>query len=180
SLHLDQIDDLDDFLEKIRWFNQAKREGTNLYVTSIVTDHNLDILRSIENRLNEMLVKFEYKRLKYKSDDNVDSFHEYAPEVDRFISSTIPKGKVEPRKFTSQGSYGTYCYTGYLFLKVNLKGDVYRCMADQKGGYLGNIREKTFKRNSDATPCRSQYCICSVPYNRNMILFEKVEEASCS
>ncbi|MBN1512365.1 MAG: radical SAM protein [Phycisphaerae bacterium] len=163
SLHLTQVKNLDEFIDKAAEFHAAKRPSTRFCVTSVLIEEDFERLRRIEERLAERGVPFEYQVLRVRA-----RFVRYRPEIEAYLADRTLKRTDVIRK----GSlFGTLCHTGHLFFKIDVNGDVTRCYNHQPHFYLGNIARGTFRRFDGPQPCLSPHCTCVTPANRNMIRF---------
>lgn len=162
SLHLSQTDS-DSFIKKALQFNQLKHPKTDFSITSVVTENNFKQLKRIKEILDQKKIRFEFHRLR-TSKKSIS----YSSEIENYISDNLVKNtdKTEAKHF-----FGILCHTGELFFIIKPNGDVHRCFESQPGKYLGNMSEGTFKRFSKPKPCLSHKCVCMVPDNRNMIIF---------
>jgi MoaA/NifB/PqqE/SkfB family radical SAM enzyme len=163
SYHYDQIKDKNKFLEKLIRFNLNKNKNTQFSINSVLTEQNFHRLKKIERQLKENNLDFSYQILKQKK-----KFLNYSNEIENYVSGKTMKNADAIRNFKS---FGTFCYTGNIFFKIKLNGNVNRCYSRQKFFYLGNIFDGSFKPFHTLRPCLSKKCTCVVPANRNLICF---------
>ncbi len=162
SMHLDQIDHIDDFVEKAVSFVSMKAAETDFTVTSVVKEDNFEQLKRVEERLTNNGVHTEFQIMKIKG-----QYVCYNEEIEGYIS-----GKLIRNTETLRGGrlFGTFCHTGRLFFKINVNGEAVRCYSQQPYFYLGNVKND-FKRYESIKPCLAKQCTCTVPVNRHMICF---------
>jgi len=167
TLHLSQVKDVDEFINKAFEFNNYKHKDTNFVVTSVITEERFEKQKEIKKRLDTLGVKFSPQHLKEGG-----RFVEYLEEIKRFMNEmqpeTSPLNQIKGKNF-----YGTICYTGYKFFNIYWDGNVYRCYNKQKNDIhkLGNIADGTFKPYKCPVPCLSESCGCVGPVAKNMIRF---------
>ncbi|MCE9580705.1 MAG: hypothetical protein K8W52_46725 [Deltaproteobacteria bacterium] len=67
---------------------------------------------------------------------------------------------------------GRPCWAGARYLIVDHQGEAYRCYPArrQRAERLGNLLDGSLRLASEATPCRYQYCNCTVPQQRGMVM----------
>jgi len=163
SLHVSQIKSVEKFIKKAIIFNSIKNSKTEFTVTSVVTEQNFDTLKEIENRLRNEGVKFNFQILK-----DGKHYTEYPLYIENYISDKlISNAKILRNKCY----FGTICYTGKLFFKIDIKGNVTRCYNYQPFFNMGNLANGTFQQFAKPKPCLSLKCTCTVPANRNMIRY---------
>lgn len=172
SLHLTEIADSNEFIQKAIKFNKIKAPGTKFIVTSVLVEEYFDKLIEMEKIFSNENVNFELSPLK-----NTTTYVKYKNlNINNYIEE---KGLRNVDKIRHQNLFGTKCFTGNKFFRVNVNGDVLRCYNFQPGFLLGNIAKGSFKPFEDAKPCLSTKCSCTVPANRNMIRFgDKFNRAS--
>jgi MoaA/NifB/PqqE/SkfB family radical SAM enzyme len=160
---LEQLDSVEEFIEKAASFNSKKHPDTEFTVTSVCTKENFDVLKGLFRRLETERVSSKFQWL--KSDGN---FSDYPAEIEQFISDKLIENIIQLKE---ANLYGTLCHSGELFFRIDVDGNVRRCYNAQPLYYLGNILKGTFKPLKEAKPCMAPKCTCTVPANRGMILF---------
>ena len=163
SLHLSQIKDMDAFIEKAGKFNAAKNPKTDFFINSVIRKETFEQLVEIEKKLKSIGIKVFFQIYRDKS-----GFTKYDEKIEEYIADKLIRNTNTIR---GQDFFGTICYTGKWFFVISVNGDVTRCYNYQPLCYLGNIAKGTFKRFHKAEPCLSHQCTCTVPANRNMILY---------
>ena len=169
SLHISQTN-TDDFVKKAAWFNSIKNPKTRFLVTSVVVEETFPQLKKIEERLDEEGIPLKFQIM--KKYDKTKEFVNYSENIKNHISDNLARGT---EKIQNKSFFGRKCYTGNLFFRIEPNGNAYRCYETQPGGYLGNVADGTFKRFPGTMPCLSSKCMCPVPANHNMILFNEKE-----
>lgn len=164
SLHLNQIRNLDDFIDKAVEFNERKNSATRFIVRSLVIEEYFPTLQNIERHLKSKGVSFGLQALLSPSVKHV----KYSDEIEQYIADRLVKNTATIR---NKNFFGTMCHTGELFFNIDIHGNVTRCYDIQPLFYLGNITKGTFTRFTEAKPCTARRCTCTVPVNRNMIRF---------
>ncbi len=162
SLHIQQVKDRDDFVEKCAWFQGHKSDTCRFTVSAVVTEENFEDLCEMEKRLSERGVTFHFRHC---VDDG--KFVQYSDRIVKHIYKDKKK-KVDDK---NNQLCSTICRTGYNFIAVNIDGKAYRCWMPQLGGKLGSIPDKTFALYKSAMPCLSPVCTCDVAAYHKMIEF---------
>ena len=168
SMHLSQIR-ANEFVEKAAAFNALKNPKTDFTVNSVVLEDDFEQLRAIEERLANRDVDFKYQIMKIKG-----KYVKYNEDIESYISKKLISNT---EKLRGMRLFGTYCYAGELFFRIEVNGDALRCYSRQPHFYLGNVN-RTFKRFTEARPCLARRCTCTVPANRNMIMFDEKAASS--
>jgi MoaA/NifB/PqqE/SkfB family radical SAM enzyme len=173
SLHLSQVQSADWFVDKVVSLKKYTGKKININVVSVLTEDNFLTLKNVRERLLLNNINFSFQRLK---SDNI--FQHYSPEVESYYQSTI-SSKINQNWSTNKerivglNTYGLMCKAGYSFLRINAKGNIYRCFEQNKGlNALGNINEVVWTLKKPL-PCLSNKCICLLPVLKGLILFEK-------
>ncbi|PKO21869.1 MAG: hypothetical protein CVU38_12440 [Chloroflexi bacterium HGW-Chloroflexi-1] len=170
SLHLEEVRDLELFIQKAVTFNQAKHPRTTFVVTSVCLEDKFDNLRAVADRLDRAKIRFAFQVLKV--DGKYVGYQN--PAVEAYIADKLNDNTATLQSFNS---YGTLCHTGELFFRINTSGDAVRCFNAQPLFNLGNVTDGSFRRFESARPCLSQRCTCTVPINRGMIEFGNKADA---
>ena len=165
SLHIEQVKDIDDFIDKAIWYNQQKPNSSSFSASSVVLEENYRQLRDIEQRLTKGNVGFGYQLC-----HNNGVYIDYPEEIKNYV--TKRQNTLASRNLAGMKIHGTQCHTGQYFFVVDTNGQVRRCFMSQLGGKLGNVLNKINLFNSPK-PCLSQMCTCDVALNRNLILFDQ-------
>jgi hypothetical protein len=164
SVHLEQVRDLPDFVEKAKWFQKAKPATSRFVVTTVGVESALEPLRSLAGTFDAAAIPFEVAPLKDGA-----SFVAYRdPEFVRFMASR-PLGRVE--EIRGSRLVGTLCHTGSQFVRITLDGDALRCYNLQPRFAMGNVVDGSFQWLEEPKPCLAKECTCTVPANRHMIEF---------
>ncbi|MFO7903041.1 MAG: radical SAM protein [Planctomycetota bacterium] len=164
SLHLEQVD-VGRFIKKVIAVNRHPAAHDKITVTSVVTEDNFKLLSEAWDTCSAADVPMELARLKIDG-----SYVGYSPKIEETLAHN---GLNNVDKLRDFDSYGTMCLTGHDFFIIKPDGHAYRCFT-QPGQYncLGNVLTGTFRLYGGARPCLSHKCTCTVPANRNLILFE--------
>jgi len=162
SLHLAQIDSIDEFIEKATAFQSIKNHITDFTVHSVVMEENFEELREIEERLSGAEVDFRYQIMKIRGE-----YVRYNEEIENYVSDKLIDNT---EKLRGRRLFGTLCHTGELFFKINVTGEIVRCYSPQPSFLLGNIQQ-SFTRFKGPKPCLARRCTCTVPANRDMIRY---------
>ena len=159
SLHLSQIKNLDDFLNRTIEFNSYKG-NSNFKIASVLSDKNCNELKKIALFFKENNINFELQHMRIKN-----SFVQYNKEAEDFIKE-YPISKIKEISNT----YGKLCLAGRDYIVIYQNGEVYRCYSSRfnKIHSLGNIRNKV-KLFNCAIPCLNKKCTCPKPIMQNMI-----------
>ncbi len=164
SLHLSQVKNIDDFIEKAVAFNSQKKRTTRFFVTSVAVEESFETLQSVERRLTERGVEFRYQALKLG--DRYVTYHD--KRIEQYIADKLIRNTNSIR---NKSLFGVMCHTGELFFVIHVNGEVTRCYNMQPGYYLGHVANGDFTRFQGAKPCMARRCTCTVPANRNMIRY---------
>lgn len=108
SLHLTQIKDLDEFIDKAIKFNQYKNQNSKFRVVSVVTEENFETIKYVCKKLNAAKIYFRGQNLKENG-----IFVKYSEEIEFFMKEM--RDKIHLDKINKVNLYGTVCYTGYNF-----------------------------------------------------------------
>jgi MoaA/NifB/PqqE/SkfB family radical SAM enzyme len=162
SMHLGQLKNLEDFIEKAHAFNSIKNSSTDFTVTTVMSEDNFETMKKIEDQFKEKGVPFKFQIMKIGG-----KFVDYPDEIETHISRKLIENT---RELRGKNLFGTLCRTGELFFKINVDGEAVRCYSDQPYFFLGNVRGD-FRRFTEPKPCMARRCTCTVPVNRNMIEF---------
>ena len=159
SLHLSQVKNLDEFLNKAVEFDACK-ENSNFKVASVLSDENCIELKKIAEFLKQHNIDFELQHMRIGN-----SFVKYGEQAADYIKK-YPISKIKEISNT----FGKKCLAGRNFLVVYQNGEVYRCYSSRfnKIHAMGNIKKgiKLFDCN---TPCLNKKCTCPKPITQGMI-----------
>jgi len=165
SLHLDQVPDVGQFIDKASAFKAKKHPDTIFCVTFVCVEENFDALKEVADRFERQGIPFYFTWQRSKG-----RFLDYTSTVEQSISD-----KLMPNinKIKNHSLFGTICHSGQLFFRIDVNGTVRRCYNTQPLFYLGNINKGSFRPLKQAQPCLARKCSCTVPANKGMILFGK-------
>jgi MoaA/NifB/PqqE/SkfB family radical SAM enzyme len=162
SLHLEQVRDVQAFVDKARWFQSAKPTAARFVVTTVGIESDLPRLQHLVHQFADAGIAFEVAPRKDGS-----RYAQYTdPEFVEFMNSH-PLSHVE--EIRGRRMLGTMCHTGSLFVRITLDGDVLRCYNIQPRFALGNVLRGDFRWMDGPKPCLARRCTCTVPANRHMI-----------
>lgn len=162
SLHLEQVRDVQAFVEKARWFQSAKPADARFIVTTVGIESELSRLKKLADEFSVAGISFEVAPRKEGS-----RYTEYTdPEFLEFMNR---HALAHVQEIRGARMVGTMCHTGSLFVRITLDGDVLRCYNYQPRFALGNIVRGDFRWLDGPKPCLARQCTCTVPANRNMI-----------
>ncbi len=166
SLHLGQVSE-DVFFEKAVAFSRLLPQPEKFIVTSVVLEDNFSRIKRIYERFQAEGVSMSLQRYK-----DSRGFIRYPDKLERELAGFPFIEKTE--EIVTFDSYGVLCETGHLFFIIMPDGTVTRCYSQPfVHNYLGNIKDKNFKKYNSAKPCLAEKCLCTVPANRNLILFDQ-------
>lgn len=163
SLHLSQVADIDAFIHKAREFWLLKNPHTGFTVTCVMTTDNFEELKDIFEKFEISDIHFKFQVIREKG-----KYLHYPPEIESYLSGKLIKNTNTLR---ARQVFGTLCHAGSLFFRLDVNGDAFRCYSPQPGVFLGNLLSGRFNLFDRAEPCLARRCTCTVPANRNMILF---------
>ena len=141
SYHDSQVSDFEEFLIKVKEFNNYRKDGTKFSVASVLSDKNVSKLKKLSEFLAEFpddkKVNFCLQHMRIKN-----SYVEYGAEASEFL-----KQKAKPEAGRVLNTFGKMCHSGEKFLLIYENGDAYRCYSSRfnKAHSLGNIKDKNFK-----------------------------------
>lgn len=163
SLHIGQVKNIDEFLNKAKEFNRVKG-GANFKIGAVLCDENVDELKKVKAFLDEAGIELDVQHLRVKN-----SFVKYGIEAEEFIKQ-FPISKIKKKADT----YGKICRAGVDFVFIYQDGNAYRCYSSRfnKMHSIGNIKDKGFKLYDKPIPCLNKICTCPKPIMYNMIDFE--------
>ena len=165
SLHLEQVKDPDDFVDKAIWYNKQKTDLSRFSVSSVVLEENYKQLREIEKKLATGGVDFGYQLCHENG-----IYIEYPDEIKEYVNKK--QNRLAKHNLSGMKIKGTLCHTGQYFFTVSTNGQIKRCFMSQLGDKLGNVLGNIKMFNSPK-PCLADKCTCDVALNRNMILFDQ-------
>ncbi len=154
SLHLSEVKDKDEFINKAIEFNKIKG-NTKFKIASVLTNSNSNELKEVMNRILPFNIEFE---LQYMRVNN--AYVKYNKDANDLIKK-FPVSKIKEISNT----YSKICHSGINFIFVYQNGDVYRCYSSRfnKVHSMGNIKDKNFKLYSKPIPCLNKRCTCPKP-----------------
>ena len=168
SFHLDEIQDFDKTLEKLKLFIQNKPKTTEtvllipIYNLTNEKENQIQKLIELANK-NKINYDFQHIRL-------LNKYQKNTPQEDKYFT----KEKIEK-------SYSKLCLAGSKSIVIYENGEAYRCYSSRflKTNYLGNIKNKHFKLNNCAKVCTQKYCTCPKPKIYNQITEKKASIKAC-
>jgi len=164
SLHLEQVKNVDNFIQKAADFQKFKNPKTKFFVSTVFLEDKFPLLKGIAARLDEKGVPFSFQHYKISG-----KYYEYQDqEIKQFFKSRLSENT---KKIRNLNLFGTLCHAGSQLFFIDLQGKIMRCYNRQILFQLGDSRKENFKPLSKPMPCLSQRCSCTVPVNRGMILF---------
>jgi MoaA/NifB/PqqE/SkfB family radical SAM enzyme len=160
SLHLEYAAP-EDFLAKVGVV--AAHHAGRVVVTCVATRANLPRLSGLRARFEAAGVPFRVQP--EKQDRDVIDYDAQEREQLVQLGGHNGTGAIAP-SFAGQP-----CWAGARYFIVDHRGDAYRCYPArrQRGEYLGNLLDGTFRLRAEALPCRYDYCNCTVPQQRGMV-----------
>jgi hypothetical protein len=155
------VRDLEQFVNKAEWFNNAMAPHGYFKVTAVVTEANFEVLKGVEERLADKGVPFKYQVMQ---EDDV--YVRYPDSMEKYLRGRLDDNIAQTR---GKNFFGRICHTGRLFFTVDVHGECTRCYNVQPRILLGNVLRGTFSLFRESKPCLASKCTCTVPANRNMI-----------
>jgi len=166
SLHLSQIKSIQDFTEKVISLKEYGKNKVFIQVSSVITNDNVKVLKSIHENLALHDIPMMLQRLKINSKTG---FYKYPEETEKYLQEYFPDRL--GAKIENINPFGMLCKTGYSFIRISLDGEVNRCYNFQQKLYgLGNIN-KDWKPLKSIMPCLSKKCTCLLPVAWNLLEF---------
>jgi len=162
SLHLEQVRDVQEFVDKACWFQAAKPEAAKFIVTTVGIETELPRLQALADGLADAGISFEVAPRKDGS-----GFIAYTDPA--FVAFMDRHALAHVEDIRGMRMLGTMCHAGSLFARITLDGDGLRCYNIQPRFALGNAVRGDFKWLDGPKPCLARHCTCTVPANRNMI-----------
>lgn len=164
SLHLEYAD-AGEFLAKARWFATVHRG--RLCVTCVATRGNLPRLGDLAARYQAAGVSFKVQPEKQDRD-----VIEYSADEQRELirlGGHNRTGRIAP------SFRGRPCWAGARYFIVDHRGDAYRCYPARRyrKEFLGNLLDGSFALRDEPAACRYDYCNCTVPQERGMVVTEE-------
>lgn len=160
SLHLEYAD-TDEFLAKLVAV-KAHHAG-RVVATCVATRENLPRLAELQTAFaaagTELRIQPE------KQDRDVIDYSD--AERDQLVQLGGHNGTGE----IAPSFAGRACWAGARYFIVDHTGDAYRCYPARRyrRESLGNMLDGTFALRAEASPCRYDYCNCTVPQQRGMV-----------
>ncbi len=161
SLHLEYADPAA-FIAKLAAFRALHRGG--VVATVVASLVNLP-------RLSALVADFATAglTLKVQPEKHDRDVIDYTPEQRALLSQLgghNRTGLVEP------SFLGQLCWAGARYFIVDHRGEAWRCYPArrQRLERLGNLLDGTLKLDLQPRPCRYDYCNCTVPPERGMVL----------
>ncbi len=160
SLHLEYVT-AEAFRDTLRWV--ADRHAGRVVATCVATRANLPILEALRASFAE--VELELRVQPEKQDRDVISYD------DRERAQLIALGGHNGTGAIDPSFAGRACWAGARYLIVDHTGEAYRCYPSRRyrRERLGNLLDGSLRLATLATPCRYDYCNCTIPQQRGMV-----------
>ena len=160
SLHREYTGD-DEFLDRVVRF-QGRYAG-RVCVTCVATRDNLPHLVALQERYRAAGVSFKVQP--EKQDRDVIDYDPGERQVLHQLGGHNGTGRIAPR------FAGRPCWAGARYFIVDHRGEAYRCYPARRyrRQHLGNVLDGSLRLAAAATPCRYDYCNCTVPQERGMV-----------
>ncbi len=187
SIHLTQIKNLDEFIDKLLWFKSISYlKFEDFQLNSIMLEDNFLQIKQLREKIESIGFKLNIQRV---FDNN--GYCTYSEEIEKWLEINncidIPLYMVIGKDFANV--CGVACRTGNKFFKILIDGKVTRCFNDQEYGYnlLGNMNESSkVKILQDYCPCLSvnNKCRCYAGFiklgqidiqNKNIYKYKKIK-----
>ncbi len=181
SLHLEYVDatgvggkpdTLEDFIERCRTITKRARPPASLCVTCVATRANLPRLGDLRDRFASAGIRFKIQP--EKQDREVIAYTPGERAQILALGGHNSTGEIAP-DFS-----GRPCWAGARYFILDDLGNAFRCYPARRyrRESLGNLLEGTFSLRDEPTPCRYQYCNCTVPIERGMMPRERPKATS--
>jgi len=172
SLHREKAD-WRDFLTKCVRIKKKidKTKHGSLVVNSVVEPGKAHELIGIKKAFKEYGIRFYPQLLRVKGQ---------AVDYNRDEQAVILKLAEDKNPFKINAGYslkGKTCYAGMNYFVVDPEGRCYTCYPGKRdeSGYLGSIITGDFSFRDQPLSCPYDVCPCTVPINRNIIIFDELE-----
>lgn len=161
SLHTEYVTP-EAFIERLAWFTQIYRGGT--CATMVATRDWLERMPAIKAQFEAAGLVFKVQP--EKQDREVIDYETHERELLVQLGGHNGTGRIAP------SFYGRPCWAGSRYFIVDHRGEAYRCYPARRyrKDYLGNVLEGTLSLARGAEACAYQYCNCTVPQHRGMVL----------
>lgn len=165
SLHLEYVKP-EEFKEKLEWF--STRFNGSLCVTCVATRDNFPQLP----QLAQLFKDYNFKVQPEKQDRDVIDYTPAEQEQLLALGGHNQTGEIAPN------FQGQLCWAGARYCIVDHRGEAYRCYPARRyrQEYLGNIVEGSFQLRLEPKPCPYQYCNCTVPQSRGMMVKSSIQK----
>jgi hypothetical protein len=171
SVHLSQIESLDEFHEKLAWFKkQSGLEWGRLQTNCVLMEQNFQSVRELKSALAAIGSKLNVQRIFDNS-----GYCKYSDKTEKWLADE--KCVDIPLSLISRSDMfdvrGRACRTGCKFFKILIDGRVTRCFTSQLKGYdqLGDLSKSADVRIlPDYFPCLSlnKECRCYLGFKRQI------------
>jgi MoaA/NifB/PqqE/SkfB family radical SAM enzyme len=166
SIHLSQINSVDEFIKKVISLKEYGKDKIFIRVSSVILEENIELLKNINERLSQYNISILFQRLKINSKTG---FYKYTDKTEEYLQKNFPDRIGE--KIEGVNTFGLMCKTGCHFIRISLDGEVNRCYNFQQKLYgLGNINN-IWRPLKNVTPCLSKRCTCLLPVEWGLIEF---------
>lgn len=163
SLHL-EFADVDEFVNKARWFVEQIDPGVRFVVNQVVRPGREDEAARSKERVTAAGLRW-FPQL-YKVKGGVAAY----PDVEKLTALIgVDPG---PRQANISPSYrGRMCHAGVRYAVVDKDGKVWSCRTAKRHGegFLGNVFDGSFVLRDEPGRCPWEICPCTVPANRGII-----------
>ncbi len=170
SLHLEYVDDLDDFIAKAGWLAARLAAAADpalprphLCVTSVATRAALPGLPALADRFATADIAFKVQP--EKQDRDVIAYSDAEQAQILALGGHNRTGRIVHR------FEGRPCWSGARYFILDDQGLAFRCYPARRHRVerMGNFLDDDFRLADAPTPCRYATCNCTVPIARGMM-----------
>ncbi len=166
SLHLEYVKmdaDLDDFIARGVWLQEALPAGASFNVTCVATRDNLAYLCELQARFAD--AKLNLKVQPEKQDRRIVDY----TNAERALLLSL--GGHNQTGTIAHDFQGLPCWAGARYFTLDDTGAAWRCYPARRfrRQYLGNFLTPEFTLARGPSPCLYDYCNCTVPIERGMM-----------
>lgn len=170
SLHREYVDDVA-FRDRV--LRLAARHAGPVVTTCVATRANLPHLERLQSLWQEAGLRL------WVQPEKVDrELLDYSPAERELLRSL---GGHNGLGHVAAHLLGRPCWAGARYLIVDHRGDAYRCYPARKARTerLGNVLDGSLTLARSPTPCRYDWCNCTVPQARGMVHTDVPPEVGC-